>query len=391
MKLFLILLTLTVSFAEATVQNTCALERPAVSTVRTLDDLTQNVCSHSSSSNDQEIQATTEQSLSIIRRLAANPVATPEGEAPADPLNNDELVSSLDRVAALITDRRAPAQFTSTRNDEVSTALNQLFVDYPTVERRNGDQQGYYRSLKNVLSKTNQGRRVLECFERSENGVSGSRVVFADLGNNAPTATFGLERDDNGNRIKTISITTVDHPSFMLSLLAHEFQHSCNTQEMITLEEQGSAAMARLQGLIQSPGTDEEMQAAITAQQSIQARSNIRAAIDELRAYRMTPQIFDELAPYHPSYFCQQYYVSGLFGRQILNNGEYMSTLETKVADGSFAHQLIDTYTRINGYDPAAFYEMDATTGDIRRDSQGRPVFLAAVREEIEREGFRVQ
>ena len=390
MKILLFLL-FTISFAEAKVQNTCALERPGVNQVRSLEDLSQNVCSQSESANDQEIRNAAGQTMNIIRELVANPPAPAEGEEAPDPLSDPALVTSLDQVAALLSEKRAPSQFASTKDDDVSTALTQLFNDYSSPERRNANQDGYYQSLRNVLSKTEEGKRVLDCFERSEGNISGTQVVFADLGDNAPTATFGVEPSDAGKFKKVISITTVDHPSFMLALLAHEFQHACNTQEMISLAANEEASLAKLQGLAQSPGTDEEMAAAIEAHTRNQARGNLRAAIDELRAYQMTPKIFDELAPYHPSFFCNQYYVSSLFGRQILNNGDYMSTLETTVGDGTFVHSLIERYTRINGYDPSVFYEMNEETGDLKRDSSGKPILLASVRDEIQREGFRVQ
>lgn len=391
----LLTLLLSVSLAHASVQEICGLDQPAVSLVKNADQLRSNICQLTESANDQEITSTAAQSLEILRRLETQPAAPSEnGEAPGDPLNNNELVGSLDQVGALLTARRSPAQFSTSRNDETARALTQLFTRYGTEAQRRADGQGYYQTLRSVLSRTQEGTRVLRCFEGPDDKVTGTAVEYMEADAAGPTATFEPRYNEATNDYtKVITLNLKDNPTLMLSLLSHEMQHSCNTAEDIRIAEQDRAARASFEALMtrEPPAPDEEMARVGNELVNLQNQSNVRAAIDELRAYRMTPAVFRELAPYAPSYFCDRFYASGLFGRQILSNGQYLSTIETMVADGSFPYQLIDQYTQIAGYDPNSFFEVDESTGDLRRNSEGRPIFKASVRAELEREGFRVQ
>lgn len=385
---FLFLLVIGTLTAHASVQDICSLDQAKTTTVTNLDQLEDNICEFRDSSNDREITRTSQQSLQILERLrTAPPTVNAEG-VQEDPLDNQQLVNSLTTVANLITGKRSPATFTPQRNDALGASLSQLFRDFGTEAQRNANQQGYYQSMKTVLAKTREGSRVLRCFEKLDAGASKTVVNFAEPGVASPTATYEAQYDQATNSYhKIITISAEDSPSLTLSLLAHEMQHSCNTAEFIRFDREQRDFYTR----IQTPGLPEEE--SIRMGREFMAKStqaNVRFALDELRAYKMTPKIFSELAPYHPEFFCNKFYVSSLFGRQILGTGDYMSSLETMVADGTFFYNLIDNYIKGAGYDPAAFYVMNESTGDIERDSQGRPQFLPEVKAEMAKEGFRV-
>ena len=383
---FLILLALAPLTVLASVQNICSLDRPRVDTVTNLSELEDNICEVRDSSNDREITSMSQQSLQILQNL--------QSQAPSqeDPLNNPQLVESLRNVANLVTGKRSPTSFSSERRNALGTSLNQLFGNFGSEAQRKGNQQGYYQAMRAVLSKTREGARVLQCFERLDPGVLKTVVNLAESGEAAPSATYEAQYDAASQKyLKIITIGAGDSPALTLALLAHEMQHACNTPEFIRIEREQRDLQTRYQTLVESPYTTQaEADAFEQDFKTKAANANVRYALDELRAYRMTPKIFSELAPYHPEFFCNQYYVSALFGRQILGTGDYMSSVETMVADGSFVYNLIDNYIKGSGYDPTVFYVMDQNTGDIQRDAQGRPLFRQEVRAAITREGFRV-
>lgn len=389
---FIFLLALGSLTAHASVQDICSLDQSKVQNVTNLNELEDNICDFRDSSNDREITRMSQQSLQILQRLQTAPPAVDAEGAPVDPLDNQELVNALTRVANLVTGKRSPATFSPQRNDALGSSMTQLFRDFGTEAQRNANKQGYYQSMRSVLAKTKEGARVLKCFERLEAGASKTVVNFAEPGVASPTATYEAQFVEASNSYhKIITISAEDSPSLTLALLAHEMQHSCNTAEFIRFDREQREYFTRIQTIAQTPGTPEEEITRMGMEYLARStHANVRFALDELRAYQMTPKIFSELAPYHPEFFCNKFYVSSLFGRQILGTGDYMSSLETMVADGTFFYNLIDNYVKGAGYDPAAFYLMDESTGDIQRDSQGRPLFRPEVKAEMAKEGFRV-
>ena len=125
--------------------------------------------------------------------------------------------------------------------------------------------------------------------------------------------------------------------------------------------------------------------------EALEERSMLDVAIDEMRAYQMTPKIFKELAPGHPGLLCERHYLGVLFGRQVISDGAYMSAIELQFEEGNrFIHTLIESYTRIKGYLPSVFYVTDEETGEPRLDPRGQPQLKSNVRLQLASAGFRV-
>lgn len=379
------------NFASASVQNVCELERPVLNTVGNLEELDQSLCDLPGLREDSQLQALTDDTRNIIRRLSAP--ATPTDDFADDPLDDGKLVKGLRSISDLLNDRRAPPDFRPVRNDEVSGAMSTLFSSFGTEAARKQNPQGYYRAMREVLSRTTNGARVLECFERSEPGVRGSSVEFFEPGEKRTSmaATFQARYDETRRDYsKVITLNSSNEPALTLTLLAHELQHSCDMQDSMRLQNELRALEEERDRVLGTDASQEELDASADAIERFNAQINVSDAIDELRAYRMMPEIFSELASYHPAFFCQQYGAGKLFGRQVYNTGEFMSTLENRIADGSFIRTLIDSYTNGGGYDPASFYEIDESTSDWRRDAEGNMIMKPEVKAAITAAGFRV-
>ncbi len=360
----------TLTYAQASVQSVCGLDRPNLSTVNNLSDLNQSLCSLPGIQEDNELQNLTSDTRSIIQNLSR------QRDDDENPLENKALIKKLNSIADILSNRRAPANFSPERQDPVSASMTTLFTIYGSEAARKQNPQGYYQAMREVLSKTTQGARVLECFERTEPRVRGSSVEFFDE-TNKPTsmaATFQTRYNENEHDYsKVITLSASYDPALSLTLLGHELQHSCDMQNSMRLQDEYRDLEARKDRILEH-GSQEEIDAAMDAIEAKNYETNRADAIDELRAYRMMPELFSELAIYHPAFFCQQYGAGTLFGRQVQNTGEFMSTLETKIHDGSFINTLIDSYTQGGGYDLSSFYETDPATTDWRRDAQGNMI-----------------
>ena len=391
MHLLLIMSVFLLTCASATVQNVCELERPVLNNVGTLQELDQTLCDLPGLREDSQLQALTDNTRDIIRKLSAP--ESPRDDFSDDPLDDASLVAGLRSISDLLNDRRAPPTFRPVRNDEVSVSMTTLFSNFGTEAARRQNPQGYYQAMREVLSKTTQGARVLECFERSEPGVRGSAVEFFEPGEKRTSmaATFQARYNETGRDYsKVITLNSTNEPALTLTLLAHELQHSCDTQDSMRLQNDLRTLEERRDRLLGTDASQEVLDASADEIERFNAQINVSDAIDELRAYQMMPGIFSELATYHPAFFCQQYGAGKLFGRQVYNTGEFMSSLENKIADGSFIRTLIDSYTSGGGYDPASFYEIDESISDWRRDAQGNMILKPEVRATITAAGFRV-
>ncbi len=370
----------------------CELERPVLSSVNNLQELNQSLCDLPGVGEDAQLQTLTNDTREIIRRLSA-PVSSNEDNISDDPLDDAALVAGLRSISDLLNERRAPDSFRPVRNDEVSGAMTSLFSSFGTEAARRQNPQAYYQALRNVLSRTTQGARVLECFERSEPGVRGSAVEFFEQGKKRTSmaATFQARYNENGaDYSKIITLNSSNEPALTLTLLAHELQHSCDTQDSMKLQNDLRALEESRDRLLGTDASQKALDASADEIERFNAQINVSDAIDELRAYQMMPGIFSEIASYHPAFFCQQYGAGKLFGRQVYNTGEFMSSLENRIDDGSFIRTLIDSYTSGGGYDPASFYEIDESISDWRRDAQGNMILKPEVRAAITAAGFRV-
>ncbi len=374
----------------SSVQNICELPSASVSKVNNLQDLDRNLCQLPSVLEERPLETLTHETREIIHNLASDPRFT--NDISLDPLDDESLVKNLRSISDLLTGQKAPSTFTPNRDDEISRSMSALLTEFGTPGARMKNPNGYYQAMRNVLSKTNQGARVLDCFERSEPRVTGTSVEFFDAATNESSNSASFESRFNkkqNNYTKVITLNLTDNPDLSLFLLGHEFQHACDNQQTMTLLD-GIRNLESTRDHLPSNASRKIFNANADEIEKATAHLTVRNAIDEMRAYRMMPQLFSELAPYHPAFFCHHYGAGNLFGRQIMSIGEYMSSLETQIADGRFIDPLIEAYSIHGGYDPIAIYDTDGESGDYKKTAQGRKVIRPEVRSEFMAAGFRV-
>ncbi len=414
--LFLLLLFSPVAGAES-IQELCNLPRARAFQVAELSDTRSSLCDLVGRNRDPQIQQLLTESLTAIRGLESHRSAEAgEGDLAslaAEPTEAElgekqRLEAALKVSLGVLSERLsqstgANVNFTPQRQDSIARSMENLVADFGTLEQRWQNPQGYVQRMQEVLGQTSEGRRVLECYNRTENArISGRRIEFTpraeSVGEYGPSsAAYEVRRDPGGGTFsKVVTIDPGPDPAGTLAFLAHEFQHACDTEafmqqnDIIHAHETKSLELeARLPRDRDPEGPLlDELMALLTERDMMIRNINVMMSVSELKAYRMTPKIFKELAVYDPRFFCQGYSTSQLFGLQVLDTGTYMSTLEVLDRDGTFIRTLIEAYTRLNGYDPQSFYQVDEATGDLRRDATGKPIFRPEVIQQITQAGF---
>lgn len=382
----LILLTFT-SLVFGSVQSVCQLERPGVNQVTDLASLDQTLCQLPGLSQDRALQNLTTDTHAIIRNLTTDKRYTED--ISAEPLDDEKLVKNLFSISRLLNARRPPQNFTPSPVDDISQSMSALITDFGTKEARNRNPQGYYDALKNVLAKTTQGAAAINCFERAEPGVREHKVeFFTDEASKAFAATFEAKFNEADNSYsKVITLGPDVDPAQSLILLGHELQHSCDTQTSMQMQNGYRALQTRRDAML-STATSEQIDAFDTEMDNYKARMDIESAIDEMRGYNSMPALFAQLAAYQPEFMCGSYAPQNLFGRQVMSTGEFYSTIETRIANGSMIHTVIDTYSRDGGYGPG-FYQTNPDTGQYLLNAQGEKILTPAVVTALRDAGFR--
>lgn len=276
-----------------------------------------------------------------------------------------------------------------------------------------------------------------------------------DPGSSSAAATFGLEPTSEDPTVydKVATMGLELSPFENLPFLAHEMQHACDTPDFYSLMEEirvlnssgkdlesryrakykevykkdyspdqvvdgisdltGEVTETLPPGATPPPPTVEkdangqpvdpvkkkELEA-IEAEfgtlnqkiEQISLKNDPKRALSELKAYQMTPLIFKELAVHDPVLFCQNYYKSGMMNKKVVTTADYMRTIETEVANGTFLHTLVPEYVGLGGYEMRAFFSFDENQFDFKRDPQtGLYEVLPSVKAQLKKAGFNVK
>lgn len=368
-------------------------------------------------------------SLAIIQRLAQNyqravaeadraPAIEGDEPTPAQQAAHaqaESLNRLLDNVIDRMNERAGLNSYNPPRQTALSNALQGLLTNFASVEQRRASEQNYYQALRNALSLTSQGPELISCFERlNDDSVSGFKIELFDSteeGMAETSGTFSVVRSttDPSKFEKVMRLNVDSSPTAMVRTLAHELQHSCNyvafrenviraeaaAAQSEAIEQEMVALVARLESLNLPEGSEappeivEQLTQLNDRREAIESpvlESGMHAsAIDELRAYRLDAQVFAELAATHPAYFCD-YTVLNLSTGRLERGGDVSARQEKDIEDGRFIHELIETYTRINGYDPQAFYQFENFLPRI--GANGLPVLREDFRQQMLQSGF---
>jgi hypothetical protein len=245
-------------------------------------------------------------------------------------------------------------------NTLIGKKLQELNAHFGNSAQRFSNPKAYVDRMLEVLSLSKEGKRVVDCFYKKENkAILGSTFKFSNLEesagpNGAAHANYALVGKDDGY-LKQIFLDPGPDPAMTLIILAHELQHSCNTEEFL-------ASMQRLK----ANGYSDEGA----------AKDNIDLALDEMRAFSVMPKIFSDIAKESPAFMCNGRSLNTIFGPQIMSSGEFFSTLEVQLKENKFFDTLVDSYSRIfHSIDPDTLYVKDSA-GNFVKDSSGKKVLV---------------
>jgi len=390
------ILILGASFSMAhaeTVQQICGLESAKVTKVKNLEDANASVCRIRDKHSSPGVQVLAQNSLNIIQSLKLVAGGT-------NAIESKELKGSLQKLAEQVSRERGPRTFTPTKSDAISNGLSSLYSTFGSEAQRWSNPQGYYEKLLSILKLTPMGKQVADCFEKQDSDrVAGREVEFVPRAESSgvfgsASAAFEVRAEDDGKYKKIITLDPGPNAGVSLATLAHELQHSCNTKEFIQVEDQMKALQDResdllLQGNLSYESITEQIK---KESNELLKSNNLKFAIDEMRAYKLTPEIFKIFASYHPAMFCENFYLSSFLGRQVVSAGEYMSTIEAEFGEGNkFAYTLVNQYIKNNHYLIESFYDIDPNTFDVKRDPSGNPVFKDSVKKFFAENGFPIR
>lgn len=225
------------------------------------------------------------------------------------------------------------------KKSELQITLEKLQKDFSTPQDRSGDHFSKYTSaLKEILALTDEGKRVLECFNTHQAKLASgtpvplgaSRIIQAQASyTGSGLFTYGLNPQENELH-KEISLNPNKNPIITLVTLAHEMEHSCSNDDF----------HLRHTAQFNRPRTPEAIRKFKRNAQIIQAR-------DEIRAYRVNYKIFSELALSAPELCSQESEPSVIFNQPI-SPPELYSTIEhfyQSPNNDAFMLRFLDLYT----------------------------------------------
>ncbi len=224
----------------------------------------------------------------------------------------------------------------------------------------------YIADLKHALSLTKTGKKVSECYEKAKGPlISREEVVelSEDFKQHGAQMAFSAEPDDKnpGKYIKRLYFNSQVEPFEALMMMGHELQHGCNSLNQI-----------RLKSLLNDlPVSDSQNADEMKKEAAIFEEIEQDNAVDEMRAYRVTANVFKDLAEASPELVCGQKTKSIIFGKQVLSSAEYAANIEDKIEDGTFPQYIISKYAAHGFYTPKNVLTVDENgnpTSQLRPD-----------------------
>ncbi len=183
---------------------------------------------------------------------------------------------------------------------------------------------------------------------------------------------FHTEEIGEGRGLRKVLVLNPDSfqdPIMFLLVYAHEMQHGCNLRKKYQYFQINQHYLGMNNPCANPFATDSKKCSAFemrrkSAKDFIEAQQE--GIIDELRSFRLMADLFKELAIKNPA-ICKNYLVNqpaGFFsdGQNIVNNGEFWSSIETKIQNGSFQHHVATYYIRHGYFGEALFTNFNSNS-----------------------------
>lgn len=249
--------------------------------------------------------------------------------------------------------------------------LKKFREKWGSSESRWKNSRGYLNDLTKIVKMTKTGQRVLDCYKKATSPlISGDYIKILEKPKDGSTygfMHFALVEDQNhyGKFIKTITFNPGFSPISALVSFTHELKHGCN-----------SAQHARNEEILKSPPSVPELPDMSSSFPSDFAKKPFTASaeamglktyrnvifehpIDEMRAYKVSVELFSELAKNSPEAACDEYYVGFLFGKQPISSSEYHIKLDEMLQDGTYPLYLVSYYAAAGNLNPNYVLKLD--------------------------------
>lgn len=346
MKAFYILLVLTAfplcsTYASSSIYNLCPNVRK-LQVVSSPKDLLRTMCNlQNDYSDNHEVINLTSSVIETIK-IISGPAASANWEK--SELLNLDLEALSDKLSEINNSTKVVAPKTQLQK-AISNLNNKWRDEKVRADPKNFN--AYILDFKKIMSLTKTGKKVLDCYEKAKGPlISGEEIlpIPQDLKDQGAKMAFTILEDKNVSNkfVKTIYFNTEPSPFDAITAFAHELQHGCNTNVQAKMLSQAyllpedSKEYENVQSLIQQDN-----------------------AVDEMRAYKVSVDMFKDLAEASPGLVCSSYSKSALLGKQILSAAEYAANLDDKIEDGTYPQYLISLYAAHGFYKPEYVLQKD--------------------------------
>jgi hypothetical protein len=347
---FLIIALLNTANASSVIRQYCS-EARSISLVSSPQDLVKASCDIGEVfSAEPNILSLTQQIIKLTKSLRAS----------SEWKNNNKLNDSLEKLSEAL--NQAPKKATSPHTTPLALALNEIATKWHDSKMRSAHHADYIKDFNQVLAMTNTGRQVLDCYQKAQDPlITGEQIeqISEEQKANGVSMAFTLLEDQKspGKYVKTILFDEDTSPMTALFLYAHEMKHGCNSKISVKIfqymDTHNSSNTPRREIALEKEKNDQLM------------------AIDEMRAYKINVELFKEMAQAAPEVVCNEYYVSNIFGKQIISSAEYNAKMDEMIEDGTYPLHLISQYAVDGAYWPENVLKSDDNgwaTHELRLD-----------------------
>lgn len=289
--------------------------RNSITLARTVTELSES-CELLSENGSQEVARLSTDVLDILQHM--------NGEDSWQ--TNPELASRVARLTDAFSDSIIPQQ--TENQSTLRGQIENLARNFRSVESRRSDSNGYYTSIKNIISQTSDGQRLINCLENNpDKRINGHEIIFIGdgprrAGNDqaAYLEVINIENDESNRKKLVLSLDVRTNPIAAIAMVAHEMQHACN-----------ASAMCDHLDPCDNGGDCKPF--------------NQTVIVDELRAHNLEAQFFAELAEAAPAIMCEYTYIDGV-SRRPKRLSDLHAENQESYQSGALLDQLAERYIR---------------------------------------------
>lgn len=276
-----------------------------------------------------------------------------------------------------------------------SKKLFKFIWKYRTLEKRVNNFKNYLRDIRQIIAATNVGKDVEQCFtevgdlqlDPDKNSLPVRFMVDGD--NINQSMAFMLNHANDTKTIeRIIEFDIATNPISAIVRLAHEMQHSCNAPTLYPIEKEYKKAFASINLF----GSDNSGDQTFAKYKQMRREIDQERAVDEMKAYQITYQLFRELASWSPSLVCNVKTLNRLYGGNIDRLSDRYATMERQYLDKTFPLFLIGKYVDLKSsgrfLQQNIFVGSDGSEYISLLDHQGLRIFRQDMQNKLRLAGF---